>query len=145
MLHCAKQETLQFKLFSGKRSLSLTGPRAPQAPFLFTETNNIADLSGSTLGIIVIFSTTLIPAIAIALAFGWQLALVCVVTIPVLLECGYFRLSVLGKLHQRVKKAYKASASYASEAISEIRTVAALTRENAVWQRYHTSLTAETR
>lgn len=111
--------------------------------FLSTETLNLAGLSGSTLGILLIFGTTLVSAILIALAFGWRLALVCMVTIPVLLAAGYLRLSMMGKFHRRSKKAYQDSASYASAAISEIRTVASLSLEGHVWKHYHSSLLAQ--
>jgi ATP-binding cassette, subfamily B (MDR/TAP), member 1 len=146
MLHQAKRETFQTILRQDVAFFDQPGNSAGSlTSFLSTETNNLAGLSGSTLGVLLVFSTTLVAAIIIACAFGWKLALVCMVTVPVLLVCGYFRLSLVGKFHQRAKKAHKSSASYASEAVSEIRTVASLTREQDVWQRYHRSLAAETK
>ncbi|KAL8973128.1 MAG: hypothetical protein Q9183_000148 [Haloplaca sp. 2 TL-2023] len=111
--------------------------------FLSTETTHLAGMSGTTLGTILVVTTTLVGAIALSCAIGWKLALVCTATIPVLLACGFFRFWMLAKFQGRAKKAYESSASYACEATSAIRTVASLTREDDVWEHYHQSLIAQ--
>ena len=108
--------------------------------FLSTETTHLAGMSGSTLGTILVVTTTLIAAIALSCAIGWKLALVCTATIPILLGCGFFRFWMLAQFQNRAKKAYETSASYACEATAAIRTVASLTREEDVWEHYHQSL-----
>lgn len=108
--------------------------------FLSTETTHLAGMSGTTLGTILVVTTTLVAAIALSCAIGWKLALVCTATIPILLACGFFRFWMLAKFQERAKKAYEGSASYACEATSAIRTVASLTREDDVWEHYHQSL-----
>ena len=97
-------------------------------------------MSGITLGTILAVSTTLVAAIITSLAIGWKLTLVCIVAIPILLGCGFFRVWMLLKFQIHAKKAYERSASYACEATSAIRTVASLTREDDVWNHYHDSL-----
>ncbi|KAH8889353.1 P-loop containing nucleoside triphosphate hydrolase protein [Thozetella sp. PMI_491] len=113
--------------------------------FLSTETTHVAGLSGVTLGTILMVSTTLVAACTLALAMGWKLALVCIATIPVLVGCGFFRFWMLAHFQRRAKSAYAGSASYASEAITSIRTVASLTREEDVLRRYSESLAAQQR
>lgn len=113
--------------------------------FLSTETTHVAGLSGTTLGTLLMVSTTLIAAVVVAVAVGWKLALVCVATMPILLGCGFFRFWLLAHFQRRSKKAYEASASFASEAISSIRTVAALTREGDVLKQYQASLAEQKR
>jgi ATP-binding cassette subfamily B (MDR/TAP) protein 1 len=108
--------------------------------FLSTETTHLAGMSGTTLGTILVVTTTLVAAIALSCAIGWKLALVCTATIPILLACGFFRFWMLANFQNRAKKAYEASASYACEATAAIRTVASLTREEDVWEHYHQSL-----
>ncbi|KAI9837523.1 MAG: GTPase-activating protein [Sarea resinae] len=108
--------------------------------FLSTETTHLAGLSGVTLGTILSVSTTLVASVAISVAIGWKLALVCTATMPILLGCGFFRFWILARFQEQAKKAYEGSASYACEATSAIRTVASLTRENDVWEHYHQSL-----
>ncbi|KAJ2974997.1 hypothetical protein NQ176_g5761 [Zarea fungicola] len=113
--------------------------------FLSTETTQVAGISGATLGTLLLTATTLIAACTVSLAIGWKLALVCISTIPVLLGCGFFRFWLLAHFQRRSKAAYAGSASYASEAISAIRTVASLTREEDVLAIYKKSLAEQQR
>ncbi|CAG7920112.1 unnamed protein product [Penicillium olsonii] len=113
--------------------------------FLSTETKHLSGISGTTLGTILMCSTTLIAAIVISLSFGWKLALVCISVVPVLLGCGFYRFYMLASFQSRSKAAYEGSASYACEATSAIRTVASLTRENDVWSIYHGQLEVQGR
>jgi ATP-binding cassette subfamily B (MDR/TAP) protein 1 len=76
---------------------------------------------------------------------GWKLALVTASAIPVLLGCGYLRFAVLAALSSRKKKASAASASYACEAVSAIKTVASLTREQSILSQYRASLEMQLR
>ncbi|KAK3180093.1 hypothetical protein K4F52_008493 [Lecanicillium sp. MT-2017a] len=108
--------------------------------FLSTETTHVAGLSGATLGTILLTITTLLAAIIMSIAIGWKLSLVCVSTLPILLGCGFFRFYMLAHFQKRSKDAYASSATFASEAISSIRTVASLTREIDVLQQYKDSL-----
>jgi ATP-binding cassette, subfamily B (MDR/TAP), member 1 len=111
--------------------------------FLSTEATHVAGLSGVTLGTLLTVFTTLVSATALSVAIGWKLALVCVATIPVLLGCGFFRFYMLAHYQRRSKRAYNNSATYASEAITAIRTVASLTREADVMRQYHDSLVVQ--
>ncbi|KAH8702585.1 ABC multidrug transporter Mdr1 [Talaromyces proteolyticus] len=113
--------------------------------FLSTETKHLSGISGVTLGTILMVSTTLIASLTISLAIGWKLALVCISVVPVLLACGFYRFWMLAQFQSRSKKAYEASASYACEATSAIRTVASLTREEDVLRIYHGQLAAQAR
>ena len=111
--------------------------------FLSTETTHVAGLSGVTLGTLLMVTTTLVGALALSIAIGWKLALVCASTMPVLLGCGFFRFYMLAHFNRRSKAAYAGSASYAAEAISAIRTVASLTREGDVLRQYRESLAVQ--
>ncbi|KHN99435.1 ABC multidrug transporter Mdr1 [Metarhizium album ARSEF 1941] len=113
--------------------------------FLSTETTHVAGLSGVTLGTLLMVFTTLIAACSVGLAIGWKLSLVCITTMPVLLGCGFFRFWMLAHFQRRSKAAYASSATFASEAISAIRTVAALTRESDVLKQYRDSLAEQQR
>jgi ATP-binding cassette, subfamily B (MDR/TAP), member 1 len=113
------------------------------ASFLSIETNQLAGISGATLGAIINFTVTIIGATAVSCSFGWKLALVCVSTMPVLLSCGFLRFWVLSRLEKRTKR-HTEAAGFACEATSAIRTVASLTLEQDIWQRYHEKLDAQT-
>lgn len=113
--------------------------------FLSIETTHVAGLSGVTLGTLILVTTTLIAAMVVSLSVGWKLSLVCISCMPVLLGCGFFRFWMLAHFQRRSKQAYERSATFASEAISAIRTVAALTREEDVLTQYRDSLAAQQR
>ena len=113
------------------------------ASFLSIETNQLAGISGATLGAIINFMITVIGATAVSCAFGWKLALVYVSTMPILLSCGFLRHWVLSRLEKRTKR-HTEAAGFACEATSAMRTVASLTLEQGIWQRYHQKLDAQT-
>ena len=113
--------------------------------FLSTETTHVAGISGVTLGTLLLTATTLLTAIILSVAIGWKLSLVCISTMPILLGCGFFRFWLLAHFQRRSKQAYASSATFASEAISAIRTVASLTREADVLQQYKDSLVEQQR
>ncbi|KAI1819258.1 ABC transporter [Xylaria intraflava] len=108
--------------------------------FLSTETTHLSGLSGVTLGTLLTITTTLVSSIILGLAIGWKLALVCVSAVPLIILAGYLRYHMLALFRLRSKTAYEKSASFASEAISAIRTVASLTREADVLAQYRDSL-----
>ncbi|KAK9775197.1 putative P-loop containing nucleoside triphosphate hydrolase protein [Seiridium cardinale] len=113
--------------------------------FLSTETKHLAGISGVTLSTILILVTWLSAALVIALALGWKLALVCIAIVPLVLCCGFYRVSMLANFQAHSKQAYEASASYACEVISAIRTVASLCREDHVLATYHRQLALQRR
>ncbi|WEW56462.1 multidrug-resistance transporter mdr2 [Emydomyces testavorans] len=111
--------------------------------FLSTETKHLSGISGVTLGTILLVTTTLTASMIVALVIGWKVALVCISCVPPLLACGFYRFWILAAFQRRANKAYEASASYACEATSAIRTVASLTREYDVSGTYHEQLVVQ--
>ena len=107
--------------------------------FVTTDIQDIAGISGATQGAVVNFVWTLIASIVIACSFGWKLALVCISTMPALLLCGFLRTWILTRMERRARQSTTASA-LACEAINTIRTVAVLTREEALSQSYRKTL-----
>lgn len=113
--------------------------------FLSTETMHLAGLSGATLGTFVMIGTTLTASITLSIAVGWKIGLVCTSTLPIFLACGFLRLWMLGQFQERAARTHEIAASGACEAAGAIRTVASLTLEEEVWQRYHDQLAAKER
>ena len=113
--------------------------------FLSTETTYLAGISGTTLSTLILVTTTLIVAVTVACSFAWKLGLVCTAVMPVMVSCGFFRFWILAQFQIRAKTSYQASASYACEAVSAMRTVASLTREDDVWNDYHDALVEQSR
>lgn len=112
------------------------------AAFLSIEANYLAGISGATLGSILTSCATIVGALAISISFGWKLALVCASTMPFLLACGFLRLWVIVQLEGRTKKKTDAG-GFACEAASSIRTVASLTLERDLLEKYHQKLEAQ--
>ncbi|XTI94332.1 leptomycin B resistance protein pmd1 [Cenococcum geophilum] len=112
------------------------------AAFLSTEASHLAGISGTTLASILNSCATIIGALAISISFGWKLALVCASTMPFLLACGFLRIWVVVQLEGRAKKKTDAG-GFACEAASSIRTVASLTLERDLSEKYHQKLEAQ--
>ncbi|KAL2688962.1 hypothetical protein Neosp_003012 [[Neocosmospora] mangrovei] len=112
---------------------------------LGVEAKSLSGVSGSTLGTIFMSCTTLVASMAIALAIGWKVALVCISTIPVLLGCGFYRVWMIAKFAQRSHEAHKQSSAYASEAVMSARTIAALATEQKFVHHYEQKLKAQER
>jgi ATP-binding cassette subfamily B (MDR/TAP) protein 1 len=107
---------------------------------LSTEPDNAAAISGATLGTLIDGAVTLFGGMILALAVGWQLALVCIAVVPVILISGFVRVSLLSKFQVLATSQFENSAATASEYVSGIRTIASLSKEATVWQRYHDEL-----
>ncbi|KAI9892522.1 MAG: GTPase-activating protein [Vezdaea aestivalis] len=108
--------------------------------FLSTKASQMSTLSGPILGSVLAFLTTLIAAVIVASAIGWKLGLVCLSTLPVLLTCGTLDFHTRVLFERRATKMYASAAAGACEALGGIRTVASLTREEHIWDRYHEGL-----
>lgn len=105
--------------------------------FLSTETADLAGVSGATLGMICIAMSTLVSALAVGLAFGWKLGLVCASIIPVLIASGFIGVWATGEFEKRNEQHTRASAACAGEAIAAIQTVASLTMETNILASYN--------
>ncbi|CAG8441545.1 4408_t:CDS:2 [Scutellospora calospora] len=104
---------------------------------LSLDATHVNGLAGSSLGGILQVVATILSCIIVALVTGWKLALVCLCCIPLLVGSGALRMKMLNGFQQKTKKAYEHSAQIACEGASNIRTVAALTREEDLWNIYH--------
>ncbi|CAG9996264.1 unnamed protein product [Clonostachys byssicola] len=104
--------------------------------FLAVESAQVAGISGVTLGMILNCLANIVGSLALSLAIGWKLALVCFSILPVVLACGFFRIWLLMRFQARAAKVYASSAGFAAESIAAMKTVAALTKEKQVAERY---------
>ncbi|WPG97240.1 ABC transporter [Acrodontium crateriforme] len=145
---CSARLTRRIRLRLFEFYLSQEAPwfdRPENAPgrltsLLSTEPENVAGVSGATLGTLIDGAVTLIGGCILALAIGWKVALVCISVVPVLLFSGFTNVSMMGKFQDRAKKLFEESASFACEVIAGLRTVASLSREDYAWRLYHEQL-----
>ncbi|KAK9320378.1 P-loop containing nucleoside triphosphate hydrolase protein [Lipomyces orientalis] len=100
----------------------------------------IEGLSGVTLGQIVSSLIMIFGGLGVGLVVGPKLAAVTSPCVPLLLAAGFYKFYLLAKHQESIKTEYAKSSSYASEAASSIKTVAALTREDDVVAAYASTL-----
>ncbi|GAB7365491.1 hypothetical protein MBLNU230_g6564t1 [Neophaeotheca triangularis] len=110
------------------------------ASMLSTEPENVAGVSGATLGTLIDGAVTLVGGCILALAIGWKLGLVCISLVPVLLLSGFLQVALQGKFQERAKETFEEAAAFACELIAGLRTVASLSREQYVLELYHQQL-----
>jgi ATP-binding cassette subfamily B (MDR/TAP) protein 1 len=96
---------------------------------------------GFTVALILVAVIGVVSCSAMALAYGWKLAVVIIFAgLPPMLLSGYARIRMEAAMDHKISKRFSTSASIASEAINAIRTVSSLAIENSVLQRYTTEL-----
>ncbi|PNS20971.1 Leptomycin B resistance protein pmd1 [Sphaceloma murrayae] len=88
--------------------------------------------------LILMLLVSLFASSALAIAYGWKLGLVVVCTgMPLLMGCGYARVRFEQQLDRETSNRFATSAALATEAVTSIRTVAALTLEDQVCDEYN--------
>lgn len=96
----------------------------------------VGAFSGSTFGTVFGVCVNVVVAVVISLCFAWKIALVCMVTLPILLGCGFMQLRMLARYEERHRGAFTTATTLATEAIQSIRTVAVLSLEREYMEEY---------
>ncbi|EPX71095.1 leptomycin efflux transporter Pmd1 [Schizosaccharomyces octosporus yFS286] len=107
---------------------------------LSTSIQNLEGLTGTTLGTFMQIFTNIVSVSILSLILGWKLSLVILATSPVMIASGYYRVAALDRIQNNLSEACKASAAFACESTSAIKTVASLTRESKIYEHYCASL-----
>jgi ATP-binding cassette, subfamily B (MDR/TAP), member 1 len=108
--------------------------------YITRDGNALAGLSGSVIGTLFSISVNLIAAIVLTHIVSWRIALVCLSLVPLLLGAGLMELRVLGRFEERHESAYTRSVDIGTEAVTSIKTVAALSLEEETLNTYRRSL-----
>ena len=111
---------------------------------VFDSSEAMTGFSGAILGATLTGSFTILAALSLGCALGWKLALVCGATIPLIVICGFWGISLVEHLKLQIEEYHTASARIGSEAIAGIKTVAAFGMEKDVLIRYGNSLSKAT-
>ena len=107
---------------------------------LSNDANNLGGLTGTVIGTIFCIFVNLTAGIILSHAVAWRIAVVILAMVPIILASGYMRLKVLADFQKRHETAYVRSNALAIEAVSAIRTVASLGREEDVTAKFERSL-----
>ncbi|EGX88958.1 ABC multidrug transporter SitT [Cordyceps militaris CM01] len=97
---------------------------------------SIGAFSGSTFGTLFAVCVNIIIAIVVSHIYAWKIALVTLVTIPILLGCGIMQLRMLARFEERHNEAFATANALATEAIQSIRSVATLSLEKTYMNSY---------
>ncbi|PYH91754.1 mating factor A secretion protein STE6-like protein, partial [Aspergillus ellipticus CBS 707.79] len=108
--------------------------------YITRDGNALAGLSGSVIGTLFSISVNLVAAIIMTHIIAWRIALVCLALVPLLLGAGLLELRVLGKFDEKHETAYTHSVDIGVEAVSNIKTIAALSLEADTLKIYRESL-----
>jgi ATP-binding cassette subfamily B (MDR/TAP) protein 1 len=103
---------------------------------LSSDAQNIHSITGITLGVIFKVLLNLIIGVIMALCYGWKLGLVACATLPIMMVMSYLHERAHFNFESDTESAYAKSAEIACEAVGAIRTVAALTIEKNVMDKY---------
>ncbi|XP_064300530.1 ATP-binding cassette sub-family B member 5 isoform X3 [Phalacrocorax carbo] len=107
---------------------------------LATDASRVKGATGSRLGLMTMTVFTLLTAIIIAFVYGWQLTLLILASIPFVIATNAARISSVTGHAAKDQKALEEAGRISIESVENIRTVASLTREDAFYERYVTSL-----
>lgn len=103
---------------------------------LSTDAAAIQGATGTRIGSMLQAFSTLVIGISISLYFTWKMTLVAVVSVPLVLGAVFFEARVMGGQSMQEKKKMESATRVAVEAITNIRTVASLNKEELFFKRY---------
>lgn len=92
--------------------------------------------TGTRVGSMLQAFSTLVIGISISMYYSWKMTLVAVVSIPLVLAAVFFETRVIGGKSMEEKKKMESATRVAVEAITNIRTVASLNKEEVFLKRY---------
>ncbi|KAH6865914.1 leptomycin B resistance protein pmd1 [Alternaria rosae] len=110
--------------------------------FITKDGQSLAGFSGSIIGALFSVIVNFIAAIILSHILAWRIAIVCLVIVPLLLGAGFMQLRAIGKFAVKHAGAFSSSIGVTIEAVSNIKTVHALSIEEEIIQTYRRSLKA---
>ncbi|KAH7562562.1 hypothetical protein BM1_02082 [Bipolaris maydis] len=110
--------------------------------YITKDGNSLAGFSGSIVGTLFSVVVNFVAAIVLSHIIAWRIAIVCLVVVPLLLGAGYMQLRAIGRFAVKHAGAFSSSIGVTIEAISNIKTVHALSIEDEILQTYRRSLKA---
>ncbi|NXG04871.1 MDR1 protein, partial [Sakesphorus luctuosus] len=107
---------------------------------LATDASQVKGATGSRLALMTMTVFTLVTAIIIAFVYGWQLTLLILACIPYIIVTNAMSVKSMSGHAAKDQKALEEAGRISTESVENIRTVASLTREEAFYEKYVTSL-----
>lgn len=127
------QQPLQWHESHGRSPSMLLG-------YITNDGNALAGFSGSIIGTLFSVIVNFVAAIILSHIIAWRIAIVLLSIVPLLLGAGFMQLRSISRFAEKHAGAFSSSVGITVEAVSNIRTVAALSLEDEVLQTYRRSL-----
>lgn len=108
--------------------------------YITSDATALSGLTGTTIGLLFSTAVNLIAGIVISHIIAWKISIVLLATVPVLLFAGMMKLRVQAQFAQRHQKAFAQATAITIEAVDGIKTIAAFSLENEVYDIYNRSL-----
>lgn len=134
-LHSLLRQPLQWHESNDRSPTKLLG-------YITNDGNALAGLSGSIIGTLFSVCVNFLAAIIAAHIVAWRIAIVCLAIVPILLGAGFMQLRALTRYAEKHAGAFSTSVGVTVEAVSNIRTIAALSLEDEILNTYRRSLQA---
>ncbi|KAG9289947.1 hypothetical protein G9A89_010253 [Geosiphon pyriformis] len=109
---------------------------------LANDASKVEGLSGSLMGSIVSSLSSVVVGLLIGFIRGWKMTLVVSAAAPLLIISGALQMKAIGGYSAQTRKAYEESGRIVQQSVSNIRTIAALAREETFKEMYETSIEA---
>lgn len=121
-----------------------TGGRTPSSllSVITADAAAVGSFSGSIIGTIFSISVNCIVAIILSHILSWKIALVCLVTVPILLGAGVMQLHELAKFEQKHAGSFSKAVGITVEAVNSFKTISSLSLESEVMGCYKRTLAA---
>ncbi|KAH7355097.1 ABC transporter-like protein [Rhexocercosporidium sp. MPI-PUGE-AT-0058] len=124
------RQDMEWFLQPGRSSSSLTS-------VISMDAGHLSGLSGVIIGTIVSALVSVVGGAILAHIVAWKIAIVLFATSPIVMLAGFARIRVLARVEEKNQHAYTEAAALASEACSNIRTIAALGTERLTSERFN--------
>ncbi|KAL5116374.1 hypothetical protein ACEQ8H_005722 [Pleosporales sp. CAS-2024a] len=134
-LHAILQQPLQWHESEGRSPSALL-------EYITKDGNALAGFSGSIIGTLFSVMVNFVAAIVLSHIIAWRIAIVCLVMVPLLLGAGFMQLRAIRQFAVKHAGAFSSSIGAIVEAVSNIRTVQALSIEEEVIETFRRSLAA---
>ncbi|KAL3963777.1 hypothetical protein ACCO45_000781 [Purpureocillium lilacinum] len=121
-----------------------SGGRTPASllSVITADTAAIGGFSGSILGTIFSIVVNFVIAITVSHILNWKIAVVCLVTVPILLGSGILQLRALSRFERKHAGAFSTAIGITVEAVNSFKTISSLSLEQEVLGSYRRALSA---
>ncbi|KAF2021068.1 leptomycin B resistance protein pmd1 [Aaosphaeria arxii CBS 175.79] len=110
--------------------------------YITNDGNSLAGFSGSIVGTVFSVVINFLSVIVLTHVLAWRIAIVCLTLVPLSLGAGYMQWRGVAKFAVKHAGAFSSSIGITVEALTNIRTVAALSLEEEILLTYRRSLKA---